>query len=95
MNLFRVGTEEEVEEVLVTRIARKPPRYRLEYPGADGKTYAAMMIKAKNSQGYDVLLDDNMEGFRAPTRKAAVIAFREMVELVPVGQPSSEEGPVL
>jgi hypothetical protein len=80
----RIGEETLEEEVLVTRIKRKPPSYRLEHfvtviegdpPAPVVKTKVAMLIKApKGQKGYNVQLDEK-HGFQAPTRRKAIIAF--------------------
>lgn len=74
----RVGTETMEEEILITRILRKPPSYRLEYVRDDGKVMAAMLVKSpKGTKGYDVVLD-GLNGFHAPTRRKALVAFGEL-----------------
>jgi hypothetical protein len=76
MKLNRLGTETFEEGVLVTRIKRKPPSYRLEQVMDDGRLKVAMLVKApKGQSGYDVVLDGYGLGFRAPTRRKALRRF--------------------
>jgi len=86
----RLGTESYEESILITRIKRKPPSYRLEYVREDGKVMAAMLLKsAKPQKGYDVLLD-GLHGFHAPTRRQALRAFGEMHKTLEQGAPPVE-----
>jgi len=84
------------EGVLITRIKRKPPSYRLEYVRDDGKVMAAMLVKApKGIKGYDVVLDGEGNAFHAPTRRKALVAFGEMHKTLEWAAPIIEEGTVL
>lgn len=88
----RLGTETLEEEMLITRIDRKPPSYRVEYVRDDGKVMAAMLVKApKGERGYDVVLDGQGAGFRAPTRRKALLAFAELHKTLEQAAPISEE----
>lgn len=76
---FAMARELEREGVLLTRIGRKPPRYRMELPLDNGTVKAAMLIKApKGNKGYHVVLDDAGNGYAAPTKRKAIKAFTEL-----------------
>lgn len=76
---FAMAREFERDGVLLTRIGRKPPRYRMELPLDNGTVKAAMLIKApKGNKGYHVVLDDVGNGYAAPTKRKAIKAFTEL-----------------
>ncbi len=95
MKWRRLGEETLLGDVLLTRIGRKPPRWRMEYVRDDGKILAAMLVKSpKGRRGFDVMLDGDGNGYWAPTKGAAIAAFAEAHKTLEAA-PISEEGPVL
>lgn len=91
----RTGVETIEEEMLITRITRKPPAYRVEYVRADGKIMNAMLVKApKGEKGFDVVLDGQGAGFRAPTRRKALVAFAKLHMTLEAAPISDEAAPI-
>ena len=86
----RVGEEAIEEEILITRISRIPPSFRLEYVRDDSKIMAAMMVKApKGQRGFDIVLDGSGGGFRARTRREALRAFSKLHQKLEQAAPIS------
>lgn len=93
----RVGTESFEDEVLITRVRRKPPMYTLEHVNDEGQVNKALLIKApKGEKGYHVQLTEDY-GFYAKTRRKAILAFAGLGEAIKGADsealPASEDSP--
>jgi hypothetical protein len=94
-----VGAEYEFEEVLITRMRRKPPMYKLEAVSSKGVTVVGTMLKAeKGFKGYSLLVPGPQNEpllVRFATRKQAIRAFFHSVERREPAVEAAPEGAVL
>lgn len=74
----RIGEESEYSDILLTRVSRKPPAYRLEQVSADGVPLYALLVKCpKGIKGYDLRTPDKVQR-RFATKKKAMKFFAQL-----------------
>ena len=80
---FRVGSEELHGDILLTRIKRKPPLWKVETYDSNGNKVECALSKApKGIKGWEVILPKG-EGARFRTKKQA-LAFITILEAAPI-----------
>jgi hypothetical protein len=85
----QIGTERMYNEILLTRVSRKPPAYKCETTDINGNAVVLALEKAtKPIKGWVVYLPDGKaEGFRIKREAMAFISALQVTEAAPINVP--------